>query len=499
MAKNKHISWLLKGRAYWNEKRDKHDFEPYFSKLDLYTKFSRNGKLNSEGNIDLAGFNLNRADFSGAFLSTPFSTGSVDLTGASLWHANLHDAHLTNAKLDDAVLIGANLEGADLSDASLISASLASANLRKATLFEANLENVRLDQANLADAYLGSAKLKNANLSSAGLIGTDLSCSRPWESKLFTPERIEHIPLLFENLSPIKSVSDLIRTCSILGSQYLHNRKFFFRGESQNNWELRPTLMREEGGDFPFRSNEGEMLLELISRRPEDFDTANSALSHWVLAQHHGLPTRLLDITRNPLVALSGACGDLGEESESFDCDGRLHVFLVPTQTIKPFNSDAVSVVANLAKLRRSEQDYLLGIDIEDYFALPPDYQIQYEVDSIMRRLYHLIKQEKPHFSERIDPRDFYRVFVVEPLQSFERIRAQSGAFLISGFHERFERDEILKWNPDIPIYDHIMLDVPRESKLDIVKELQLLNVKRESLFPGLDEAAKAINRRYAV
>ena len=64
-----------------------------------------------------------------------------------------------------------------------------------------------------------------------------------------------------------------------------------------------------------------------------------------------------------------------------------------------------------------------------------------------MRLLYQLIRQEKPYFEERIDPRDLYQVFVVEPQQSSERLRAQAGAFLVSAFHERFERDEILKWN----------------------------------------------------
>ena len=80
----------------------------------------------------------------------------------------------------------------------------------------------------------------------------------------------------------------------------------------------------------------------------------------------------------------------------------------------------------------------------------------------------------------------------------FERIRAQSGAFLISVFHERFERSEILQLDADIPVYDHYTLTVPSENKQYLLNDLRLLNITRESLFPGLDEAAKAITQRYA-
>ncbi|MCY4531799.1 MAG: hypothetical protein OXC84_05660, partial [Gammaproteobacteria bacterium] len=98
----------------------------------------------------------------------------------------------------------------------------------------------------------------------------------------------------------------------------------------------------------------------------------------------------------------------------------------------------------------------------------------------------------------RQPPRDFYRVFVVEPQQSFERIRAQSGAFLVSAFHERFEQNEVLKWNTGIPVYSHYTFEVPINKKQHILDELRLLNITQETLFPSIDEAAKAITLAYS-
>ena len=247
------------------------------------------------------------------------------------------------------------------------------------------------------------------------------------------------------------------------------------------------------------RSVEGEMLNDLMTRQPEAFSGFDSALAQWVLAQHHGLRTRLLDVTRNPLVALFYACSDVGESNE----DGRLHVFGVPRSLIKSFISDTVSVIANLAKLARDEQNLLMGKTEDDTRddVFPSDPKTGLAGDQLYERakdrLYYTIRQERPNFRERVDVGDFFRVFVVEPQRMFERIRAQSGALLISAFHERFERDEILRWNKDIPIYLQYSLAVAKEEKRQMIDDLRLLNVTRETLLPSMDETAKEITRQY--
>ena len=146
-------------------------------------------------------------------------------------------------------------------------------------------------------------------------------------------------------------VNDLLDACRELRRRYGDDRTLYFRGEGRSSWELRPSLMRISQEGFSLRSFEGEMLNDLITLQPQAFYQIDSALGQWVFAQHHGLKTRLLDITRNPLVALFNVCKD--NESEN----GRLHVFAVPNSLIKPFNSDTIRVITNFAQAtaRRTE------------------------------------------------------------------------------------------------------------------------------------------------
>ena len=360
--------------------------------------------------------------------------------------------------------------------------------LAGADLVDADLAKADLTSADLSGANLWRADLTNTNLHFAELTGANLTASEPWKATLY-PSVIKSPEQHSDEASPVTSIQDLLPKIQRLKDYYDPTISLYFRGESKCGCKLRPSVMRSDLAAY-----ESEMLTDLVSRRPEEFNEMTSALAKWVLAQHHGLKTRFMDVTRNPLVALFHAC-DNSSHKEQEEEDGRLHVFAVPRALVKPFNSDVISIASNVARLSRRQKDAPLG----KHFSLGNN-RIRYENEhpEAMRILYQLIRQEKPYFEERIDPGDFFKVFVVEPQQSSERLRAQAGAFLVSAFHERFEREEILRWNDGIPVYAHYKLTIAGEHRNRIKDDLQLLDVTRENLFPGLDSSAWSVSDTYS-
>lgn len=77
-----------------------------------------------------------------------------------------------------------------------------------------------------------------------------------------------------------------------------------FRGMADEKWELIPSIGR--GNKLGFF--EKEIIHEFKYRYPEVFMKLNTNFEMLSYMQHYGLPTRLLDFTENPMIALYFAC-----------------------------------------------------------------------------------------------------------------------------------------------------------------------------------------------
>ena len=391
MANPNHLQWLLEGSVRWNERRRRNPFVPDLAGANFFENFHKYRKLDSEGLIPFAGIDLSDADMTDTTLANYIhleGSRPFPIPAANLKEANLKNAKLCRGKLTFANLIDANLDGADLSNADFSGADLTGADLSSTILKSACLKGARLTNAVFYDTALWEAKIFREN---------------PFNNEsLSEPARLEN------HNGCMTCIEDLLGVCRTLNEQHT-NRVLYFRGERTNEWELRPSVMRQaNGGEIDYRVQESVMLRDLQSKRPADFLPVSSTFAEWVLAQHHRLPTRLLDITRNPLIALFWACQE--SEQDEPQKPGSLHLFSVPRDMVEPFNSDKTCVLANFAKLPLHHQEHLLGrtilpASITRISTLRP-YQ-----DAI-ENLYEMILQEKPYFKDRLDPRDLFRVFV---------------------------------------------------------------------------------------
>jgi len=99
----------------------------------------------------------------------------------------------------------------------------------------------------------------------------------------------------------IGSIKTFIERLENLSLDKPSNAVFYFRGHSDHaEFKLEPSIYREK----EWIENEHRMFHEIIMKCPNDFSGAKTTFKKLVKMQHYSLPTRLLDLTENPLAAL---------------------------------------------------------------------------------------------------------------------------------------------------------------------------------------------------
>ena len=249
---------------------------------------------------------------------------------------------------------------------------------------------------------------------------------------------------------------------------------YFLPGHSDANYDLRPSVLRTD----ECRNNESRLFNEIQIRCPDEFKDCHTHLDKLVKMQHYTLPTRLLDITGNPLVALYFACQ--GNDNNY----GEVIVLSADYDDIKEPYSDTVSILASLAAFNRKDQD-----DFRRYAS--NDRISEKNFNEFIGRLAHEVRMEKPAFKCIIRKEDLLNNHMVFSLKSNPRIIKQDGAFIICGLNaengalEKFRytyQDNANKKRKDIFLIDN---------KEKIKKQLEMFSINRATLLPEIENVAE--------
>ena len=186
-------------------------------------------------------------------------------------------------------------------------------------------------------------------------------------------------------------------------------------------------------------------------------------------AQHYGVPTRLLDFTANPLVALYFCC-----QSES--------------------KTDGSFWIVNTANFHRWSRD-------ED---ICKDERLKHTRKSIIDHILLNMSSVNPSENEELT-KDRPVLFI--PPYIDQRMSAQSSRFMLWGNDDSALDDMGIENNEMVLCPDGMRIDtindqrfwskliIPYNCKHSLMRELDLLDINEKSIFPGLDGIGKYVNK----
>lgn len=227
---------------------------------------------------------------------------------------------------------------------------------------------------------------------------------------------------------------------------------FVYRGLSDISYELISSLIRLGG---PYQTLERHLLRNFI-KYAQRTAVPNESLWNWLaIAQHHGLPTRLIDWTYSPLVALHFATAN----PLKFDTDGVIW---------------CVNYVKGNQYLPHQLSDIIRD---EGSNVFTP-----YILDKVCNSLSKLEKLAENEFN-----------LFLEPPSLDDRIVNQHALFSLMST----ATGRLGQWlNHHADIYFKIV--IPKHLKWEIRDKLDQANITERVLFPGLDGLSRWLKRHYS-
>lgn len=256
--------------------------------------------------------------------------------------------------------------------------------------------------------------------------------------------------------------------------KYVHTPKFIYRGHgNHHDYQLTPGVFRwralSDGHEVSEYSQlEYNILSDFISESSRYIKGISiDDIAAWLeMAQHFGVPTRLLDFTENPLVALYFACRSSSEA----------------TASVWVLNESAYNANFFQTPLMFSVHTKQLITEIIGWEVL---YQRH-------------LPAAQMHYSQ-------YPV-IYRPAYREERMSSQSSVFLLWAA-DRSPLTSIIPpkhymsfdGQPESP-QDGVIgyIEIPEEAKTTILVQLNDLGINDKVIYPGLDGIGRYIRKKYS-
>ena len=282
-----------------------------------------------------------------------------------------------------------------------------------------------------------------------------------------------------DNLIEIDSVSSFISEVKALReSADGTSTEWYFRGQEADFWDIEPSVFRND-----MLSIEHKLMQIPLQKIPMEFKEFSTLFDIMTKYQHYGMCTRLLDLTTNPLVALYFACKKHGLEKYVTEDNGEVE-------------KEPYGVIYYTDKYYPSQST---DLEIQIVSALASyDLEKENTLSDVLEKLCHdqiIDKEIKDNWIKKY--KEFVGIiqnnYMVMPTYTNERLRKQSGVFLLTSlfsFNKEIEVEKSIISKAKGKLKEEFSEEcfyISGESKETILKELDLYNINEATLFPELE------------
>ncbi|PPD39906.1 MAG: FRG domain-containing protein [Methylobacter sp.] len=256
----------------------------------------------------------------------------------------------------------------------------------------------------------------------------------------------------------INSTAELIERLNNLPNH------FFYRGHANADWGLQSSLERIIGNKWSSEEAKKFEELSFIQFKPKFhlYDNENvipeTKLAWLSIMQHYGVPTRLLDFTESPYVALYFAL-------EAYD----------------PHSNHDLAIFA---------LDYKGIMDCSIGHISSKDEEFKETRSSVLEKQDEIFEKIVDRFSYDI-------IWIAEPKQLNARLDRQAGSFLLSG-NRSLKIQDVLDSKPyeNVTMYKY---RINHSLYTGIFALLRKMNITSKSLYGDLDGLARSIKMQMQV